>query len=185
MKRILGFAAFAFVAATASAQVTHTIHGDPMYFGETVPPATFKWELGTAANQRVTGALITGIPGGAFSRMRQWGVRESTAAMFGVDWLAFQVAANDPAFTRSILTFGGVEKESPLVRSFTPANFRLDSIGVNIDGYVYPANVLGFTLLPFVNAGAAMAPNVPEPASWVLVALCFLVLPQKLRRLPS
>jgi hypothetical protein len=164
--KVLGFLAALLAAGSSLAATIHGTYGS-LNFPETVPPATLTWQIATESDQRV-GLTITGILPNQFGDQRQWSIKESDASLYGIDWDAFEAAANNPAFNRSILTFGGVVKEGPVVRDFAFGTFRLDSFGVIVDDYVYPADRLGFTLLPIVNAGAAMTPIIPEPNLFAL-----------------
>jgi hypothetical protein len=147
------------------------MHGvyDSLTFPSVQPPATLTWEIATVDNQRV-GLTINDIQPTSVGQLMQWSITEANAAQYGVDWGAWQAAALNPAFTRSILRFGSTIKEGPLVRNnFTDA-FVLGSFGVGVDKYVWPPDRLGFVLNPTVNAGAAGLQVIPEPATWLLTA---------------
>ena len=95
MKRTLCFLAIAFTAAPAWG-VDLINHGWPESFIGATSPASLKWEIATADDQRVVGFDVPGLKSGYYSGISQWSIRPETAAIYGLDWFAFQAAANDP-----------------------------------------------------------------------------------------
>ena len=164
---------FVALLGTAGPSTAATINsGFPLTFPETVPPTTVTWELATAGDQRV-GLTITGVPeaGGT----NQYYIYEADAALYGLDWNAFEAAANDPAYTRSILTFGGVAMESPLNRDFQFGELVPEFVTVLVYDFVYPSDIFGFVLLPRVQA-ASSGPGavIPEPTTLLLAGMFLL-----------
>jgi hypothetical protein len=94
-------------------------------FTSIAPPATLKWELATATDERVS-ATVNDIEAPGLGQ-QIWQVTEISAAEYGVDWDAWQSAALDPRFTRSLITFGSLTRESRIVRSYAFTDpFRRD-----------------------------------------------------------
>ncbi len=164
------------LAQSASAN-THLIFGHVhnMSIGElaawsAVPlPTTLKWEIGTTSNERIGWTVPITSNNGGFQQAFE--VTAATAAAAGVDWSAWHSALNDPAYTRSFITIGGVEKEPSLVRyqNFA-APFDLDSLKLHVNDWGSVRN--GF--IPAVRAIAIDYDAVPEPASWLLMILGLL-----------
>jgi hypothetical protein len=137
---------------------------------EVVPPATVSWELATAGDQRV-GLTITGVP--IALPQIQYHIEEANAASYGFDWNAFVAAANDPAYTRSILTFSGVAKESPLIRDFEFGKFVPEFVNVIVYDYWYPYDAFGFVMFPDLQA-FSIGYIIPEPNTLLLAGMFLL-----------
>ena len=71
-------------------------HGWPESFIGATSPASLKWEIATADDQRVVGFDVPGLKSGYYSGISQWSIRPETAAIYGLDWFAFQAARTIP-----------------------------------------------------------------------------------------
>jgi hypothetical protein len=99
-------------------------------------------------------------------------ITQGNAALYGVDWAAWEAAVVDSAFTRSLLTFGSTTKEAPVARSFPIGSpFRLDLIGFNLHNYGWPSGPPGLIYAPSANAGAVSNIDVLEPATCVFFVI--------------
>ncbi len=186
MRATLGFLFVLFICQSAAA-VTHVItsHGESAgrYRCETVPgPTTLSWELATADNRRV-GLTIHGIqPSPVLAQRGQLIIREDSVidsafnmhSGFTLDWTAFEAAANDPSFTQSLVTFGGMTSESPLIRTFSfDEHFELFGVSIILEDYIYPSpGAQGIPFMPHISVGASSPPPiVPEPNEFVLMSV--------------
>jgi hypothetical protein len=138
------------------------------------PPATLKWQLATASGEDVV-ATIENIPAQTFGGGQiHYDITPENAPEFGVDFAAWQIAVNDPAYNRSIITFGDMTQEAPVVRTGT--DLELDYLRIFLDNYRWPVPTGSSTSLT-VTVFATDAAVVPEPHSLFMAAIAILALP--------
>jgi hypothetical protein len=86
-------------------------------FPQVAPPLSMTWQIATSGGQSVS-ATFTEITPFAFNQLF---ITPENASSLGVDFAAWSAAVMNPAYTRSIITAGGVSQEGPVVRSGDPA----------------------------------------------------------------
>jgi hypothetical protein len=136
---------------------------DSAEFDQVAPPATASWRLATDDGRFVEFA-VQDIP--ANLNILNYNVTVENAAEFGVDFAAWQLAVNDPAYTRSILTFSGQTQEEQVMRTFD--HLTLDRLRINVNNYYWPdRGVEKMTL----GGRAIQEAIIPEPSAWLLLLM--------------
>jgi hypothetical protein len=128
------------------------------------PPAPISWRLATES-----GEFVELVPpaamysGGAIVHF----VTPDNAAEYGLDFAAWSAAVNDPAFNRSIMSFGGVVQEKTWTNPWR-GEFELERIQLFVNDFdprfTHPS-VQGFIV--------DVVP-VPEPSTDGLIVLACL-----------
>lgn len=162
------------IVGSCFAQVPHFAGNSFTFNSSQIPaaPASLNWRLATAGGQFVEFNLPS-VP--ASLSQTAYLVTPSNAASFGIDFAAWNAAAKNPAYTRSILNFGGFTKEQPFQNPWNP--WQLDRIHVFVDSY-FPGR---FTITD-VQVGAIDFLDVPEPCTIGLAVLCLFIAGSTARR---
>jgi hypothetical protein len=155
-------------------QVITTVHQfDPP---SASPPTSVLWQLATATGEHVDLAFSGIAP--VISGQIQYVMTPD--APLGVDFQAWRAAASDPAYTRSIMSFGAVTHEQPFENPFD--DFELDRITLFI--LEYRSTFLGGPPLPvtvYVQGSLTDFLPVPEPASSLLFIMAMIAVPRSTR----
>jgi hypothetical protein len=160
----LGFAGLALFVGTAFGQPKAI--GNDFRFTSSPPPISLSWQLATPAGEHVD-LIINGIQPSPGGQPFAYIVNAENASQYGVDFPAWTNAVNDPAYSRSIMTFAGVIQELPLERN---SPIQLDDIRVFIDQYRWPVPG-GFSPNVYIKALAIDFPVVPEPSTTTLITV--------------
>jgi hypothetical protein len=137
---------------------------DSAEFDHVAPPATASWRLATDDGRFVEFA-VQDIP--ANVGFSNYIVTPDNAAEFGVDFAAWQLAVNDLAYTRSILTFSGQTQEEQVMRTFD--HLTLDRLRITVRSYYWPDD----RGVPHLTLGgrAIQEAIVPEASTWLLLLM--------------
>jgi hypothetical protein len=167
---LYSFLAFIVALVPALAHAQPKFIRSDFEFTAVAPPVSLSWQLATPGGEHVD-LSITGIAPAAGSQLA-YIITPENAAQYSVDFSAWSLAVNDPAYSRSIMTWAGVTKESPVVHRFP--HLELDDLRVFVDDYWWPVPG-GNNPAIYVTAFASDNPVVPEPASWMLAASSLIV----------
>jgi hypothetical protein len=124
------------------------------------------WQLATNDGKHVD-LVINGFFPDVFQPPTQIFITMENASQYGVDFAAWEMAVNDPAYTRSFVTFNGMTQESEPYR--TGGFIDLDRFLVSID-HPLPGT-MGF-IYPVIFASEAVV--VPEPLALAVLTIAAL-----------
>jgi hypothetical protein len=137
---------------------------DSAEFNHVPPPATASWRLAKDNGQYVE-FRVQDIP--TNTGFENYIVTPDTASQFGVDFAAWQLAVNDPAYTRSILMFSGQTQEELVTRDFD--HLKLDRLRITVNDYYWPDD-RGIEFMT-LDALAIQDRIGPEPSTSLLVLM--------------
>lgn len=179
MKRI----AFVFLLLASPALADDVItSGERQFeFDPIAPPALVTWSVATADNRSVSLQVKLFGNNGGFTRWEpaiagNWpnftnAIGEELAAYCGMDFAAWRTALADAAYTRSIMQFGSVVQEQPLIRTGPASEFDLHHFLIFPSSYFWPNWVPAKTGIHFSGHELKI---VPEPSTWLLVLMAML-----------
>jgi hypothetical protein len=157
------------VAAALGQPARHIVSG--AQFDAPLPPSptSIAWQLATADGQFVEMS---------FSGVHERPLPLSTSFVMtpelplGVDFLAWQAAANDPAYNRSIMRLGSLERETPFLHDFH-GGFHIDRITLTL--YEYSLSLMPSGRATLVATLTNYLP-VPEPtgSGWVVACAIYI-----------
>jgi hypothetical protein len=157
--------ALVLLLGTSALGQDHFVSSSFTYIPPPASPAALSWRLA-----KQNGEFVEFIAPPATHTPRQIVhlVTPNNASEFGVDFSAWSAAVNDPSYNRSIISFGGVDKEEPWSNPWTP--FELERIALIVDDFD------GRSTAPSVIGEVVDLIPVPEPGtSWIVATSAALL----------
>jgi hypothetical protein len=135
------------------------------------PPTSIKFDLLQSTSSASVGLEIDNVT--LADNGRVWTIRQSNAADYGLDWLTFQSAWNDPIWDRVRTRFGPIALSDAKTSDPThrPKNFVVDRVEVDLAAYVRLSQSIGQYEVDITTIGEGQI--VPEPRSYAIALTGF------------